>query len=459
MIRFDNWTITAQAGVVARQYDNLTRRMEVLGELPEGWTWELLVQAQGHLDILLLTPCQGGVGIDLTEGMLALAGYYAMQLRGTRGEQVRHTNQVMVYIPESLSGSANWPTVPSEFAQVEQNILTLNANPPYPGDGGYWMTYDLEMGAYIQSDIPLPPVSEGPAGAAATVQVGTTTTGEPGTAAAVVNDGTENVAILNFSIPRGADGRPGEPGLDGTDGIDGGYYTPVVTQSGDTMQVSFSPSQASMPAVEAVQITLPSGGAYAAAVQEGFIGTEEEFNKILGFLTRSVYILNLSSFTPSEGGDRFTKTLTDDEYNHILLSARYGRPVSFDDVPYLFSPLVYIPETGINFLFQLDGAMHEISVDTRTNEAVFSFSEQRYMTVDPYLDFQELDTPIHDYTYAYENFSSGFPLLATYNGETIVLYPSYKGGGQYVYANIKYILILSDNGHTATLSLIHPEGT
>lgn len=161
MIRFDNWTITAQAGVVARQYDNLTRRMEVLGELPEGWTWELLVQAQGHLDILLLTPCQGGVGIDLTEGMLALAGYYAMQLRGTRGEQVRHTNQVMVYIPESLSGSANWPTVPSEFAQVEARIRSLNAHPPAPGSNGYWTIWDVERNKYVESQLPLPDVGSG----------------------------------------------------------------------------------------------------------------------------------------------------------------------------------------------------------------------------------------------------------------------------------------------------------
>lgn len=48
-----------------------------------------------------------------------------------------------------------------------------------------------------------------PAGAkgdAATITVGTTTTGEPGTYASVTNVGTTSAAILNFTIPRGHDG-------------------------------------------------------------------------------------------------------------------------------------------------------------------------------------------------------------------------------------------------------------
>lgn len=43
----------------------------------------------------------------------------------------------------------------------------------------------------------------GPQGPAATVAVGTTTTGEPGTQARVYNSGTDSNAVLNFEIPRG----------------------------------------------------------------------------------------------------------------------------------------------------------------------------------------------------------------------------------------------------------------
>jgi len=52
----------------------------------------------------------------------------------------------------------------------------------------------------------------GASGAAATVQVGTVTTGAPGTSAEVVNAGTSSAAILNFTLPRGAAGAAGGGG-------------------------------------------------------------------------------------------------------------------------------------------------------------------------------------------------------------------------------------------------------
>ena len=56
---------------------------------------------------------------------------------------------------------------------------------------------------------------QGPPGAAATVTVGTVTTGEPGTDALVTNSGTENAAVLNFTIPRGETGTAGAGVPDG----------------------------------------------------------------------------------------------------------------------------------------------------------------------------------------------------------------------------------------------------
>lgn len=47
---------------------------------------------------------------------------------------------------------------------------------------------------------------QGPPGAAATVTVGTVTTGEPGTDAVVRNSGTESAAVLDFTIPKGDNG-------------------------------------------------------------------------------------------------------------------------------------------------------------------------------------------------------------------------------------------------------------
>lgn len=51
--------------------------------------------------------------------------------------------------------------------------------------------------------------AKGDPGTNATVYVGTTTTGEPGTQASVYNSGTENNAVLNFTIPQGETGSVG----------------------------------------------------------------------------------------------------------------------------------------------------------------------------------------------------------------------------------------------------------
>jgi hypothetical protein len=50
------------------------------------------------------------------------------------------------------------------------------------------------------------PGADGGDGAAATVEVGTVTTGDPGTDAEVTNVGTSSAAVLNFTIPRGDTG-------------------------------------------------------------------------------------------------------------------------------------------------------------------------------------------------------------------------------------------------------------
>lgn len=55
----------------------------------------------------------------------------------------------------------------------------------------------------------------GPQGPAATVTVGTTTTGNPGTNASVTNSGTSSAAVFNFTIPRGNTGATGPQGPDG----------------------------------------------------------------------------------------------------------------------------------------------------------------------------------------------------------------------------------------------------
>lgn len=71
------------------------------------------------------------------------------------------------------------------------------------------------------------PGAKGDPGAAATVRVGTVTTGEPGTDAIVTNSGTENAAVLDFTIPRGENGTGGgaEPEIITWDGETSGLVS------------------------------------------------------------------------------------------------------------------------------------------------------------------------------------------------------------------------------------------
>lgn len=61
----------------------------------------------------------------------------------------------------------------------------------------------------------------GISGEAATIQVGTVTTGAEGSQAAVTNNGTANAAILNFTIPKGDTGPQGPQGETGPQGPQG----------------------------------------------------------------------------------------------------------------------------------------------------------------------------------------------------------------------------------------------
>ena len=80
---------------------------------------------------------------------------------------------------------------------------------------------------------------EGPAGSAATVDVGATTTGAAGSDAAVENVGSTSAAVFNFTIPTGAKGPDGEAGTQQVGTVEtnqlnpGSDATVVINNGGD----------------------------------------------------------------------------------------------------------------------------------------------------------------------------------------------------------------------------------
>ena len=195
---FAEWTISPRQGIVGRQYDNLSHSLVVEGELPAGYTWDMLAEAKGKYNIIPLSATATGATASLTADQLAFGDtYYAFQLRGTSGEIIHHTNAVQVYVPDTIVGPGTWPVLPTEFSQAEANIKELNAHPPVPGENGYWLLWDLDTHSYVQSQLVVPGLH---------IEIGETTTGEPGTPASVTNSGTNTAPVLNFTIPEGEKG-------------------------------------------------------------------------------------------------------------------------------------------------------------------------------------------------------------------------------------------------------------
>lgn len=220
MVIFNNWNLSETGGVLAHQYDNKTRALLVAGDLPDGWTWDMLVSVGDNLDIIRLSPMEGGVGVVLTAEMLSMTGYYVMQLRGTQGELVRHTNQMTVFIPPSLSGDANWPEVPSEFSQMEERINDAVEHYPQIGEDDTWLTYDVESGTWKDTGVsaagqegkqgePGEQGEKGDTGATPNLTIGTVETLEAGSDATASITGTAEEPVLNLGIPKGADGEGG----------------------------------------------------------------------------------------------------------------------------------------------------------------------------------------------------------------------------------------------------------
>ena len=198
VLDFSQWLISPRQGIVGRQYDNLSHSLVVVGDLPAGYTWDMLVEARGKYNVIPLTSTETGASAPLTDDQLAFGDtYYAFQLRGVQGDLIHHTNAVQVYVPETIVGPGTWPVLPTEFSQAEANIRELNAHPPVPGENGYWMLWDLDTHSYVQSQLVVPGLR---------IKIGETTTGEPGTPAKVTNSGTNTAPVLNFTIPEGEKG-------------------------------------------------------------------------------------------------------------------------------------------------------------------------------------------------------------------------------------------------------------
>lgn len=237
VLNFKDWQLRSVEGPAAAQLDHKSRQIAVTGDIPEGYSWDLLVMApSGAADVWSLAAVGDGLAVVVTRGMVPEEGRYAVQLRGTLqsdNDTQRHTNIVQLRVLPSITAGSKWPVLPTEFSQAEARLRDIAAHPPIPGNG-VWQLWNSDTGAYEDSELPLPSDVDG-----VTPHIGD-------------ND--------NWYLGDTDTGKPSR-------GRDGGWYTPSVTQPDEkTLRMAFTPSKDDMPDVAHTDIMLPGGGSGSVAV-------------------------------------------------------------------------------------------------------------------------------------------------------------------------------------------------
>lgn len=194
--------------------DNNAVTLEISTDLPDGWDLKVDVAKDGEKNIIQLNRRDNVYYALLTSSMLADDGVYEMQVRGTLGDQVRHSNIFLSHVHNSINATDAFPLpLPSEFEQMEDRLTSINNNPPQPGENGYWLIWDPDDMEYKESDIPLP--AEGGT-------VGTTDYNKLKNRPRI--NGVEligNKTSDELKIPAGEKGEKGDPGPEGPAGPKG----------------------------------------------------------------------------------------------------------------------------------------------------------------------------------------------------------------------------------------------
>ena len=103
--------------------------------------------------------------IDVVDKFVEVPEWFTEQdsfdvtLFGKNGNQEVPTNVVSLRLEKS---NTLWEQdAPEPQPSWLAKVIDLNNHPPVPGNNGYWLIWDTDRGAYVESDLPLPEVSSG----------------------------------------------------------------------------------------------------------------------------------------------------------------------------------------------------------------------------------------------------------------------------------------------------------
>ena len=160
--------------------------------------------------------------IDVVDGLVEVPEWFTEQdsfdvtLFGKSGNQEVPTNVVSLRLEKS---NTLWEQdAPEPQPSWLAKVIDLNNHPPIPGNNGYWMLWDTDKGAYVESELPLPDISVGPQGP----QGEQGPRGEPGPEGPAGERG--DTGPQGPKGDKGDKGDTGQQGLRGEPGADG--HTP-----------------------------------------------------------------------------------------------------------------------------------------------------------------------------------------------------------------------------------------
>ena len=143
--------------------NNLVNEIICTVDTDESWTYRIDVlysqtDCSGNplYNIINLNRNGNVCSALLIIAMLPFSGKYTMQLRGIKDQQIYHSDIFEVWVKYSIDPSNVYDPVPSEFYQIEDNIIEINNHPPYPDISGFWMIWNPTTHKYELSAIPVP---------------------------------------------------------------------------------------------------------------------------------------------------------------------------------------------------------------------------------------------------------------------------------------------------------------
>lgn len=155
--------VTLDTHTLAFQKNNLVNEIVITVDTSEDWAYRINVKyskedcsGKNLYNVINLSRVGDVCSVLLTSAMLPFSGKYTMQIVGKNGAQEYHTDIFDVWAKYSIDPSEVYDPVPSEFYQIEDNIIEINNNPPYPDISGFWMIWNPATHQYELSKIPVP---------------------------------------------------------------------------------------------------------------------------------------------------------------------------------------------------------------------------------------------------------------------------------------------------------------